>query len=66
MTGDEHWAEADRILTQECCVYDCPRSGCCHEMWLTARAQAHAMLALAASISGMREHRFEAGEGERP
>ena len=47
MTGPEHWREADLILSGDPCEYGCPHSGCAHEMRLIARAQVHALLALA-------------------
>jgi hypothetical protein len=47
MTGPEHWSEADLILSGDPCEYGCPRSGCPHEMRMIARAQVHALLALA-------------------
>ena len=51
MTGPEHWSEADQILSGESCEYGCPHSGCLHEMRLIARAQVHAILALAAATA---------------
>jgi hypothetical protein len=50
MTGPEHWAEADLILTGNAdpCSYGCPHTGCPHEMAMIARAQVHATLAVAA------------------
>jgi hypothetical protein len=52
MTGPEHWAEADLILTGNAdpCSYGCPHTGCPHEMAMIARAQVHATLALAAAV----------------
>ena len=47
MTGPEHWSEADLILSGDPCEYGCPHSGCPHEMRMIARAQVHALLALA-------------------
>ena len=47
MTGPEHWREADLIVTGESCDYGCPHTGCEHEMARLARAQVHALLALA-------------------
>lgn len=47
MTGQQHWEEADLILSGDPCEYGCPHSGCAHEMSLIARAQVHAALALA-------------------
>ena len=53
MTGPEHWAEADLILTGDAdpCSYGCPHTGCPHEMAMIARAQVHATLALAAATA---------------
>lgn len=50
MTPAEHWHEADLILTSDKCDYGCPHTGCEHEMAYLARAQAHALLALAAVV----------------
>jgi hypothetical protein len=50
MTGPEHWAEADLILSGDPCEYGCPHGGCQHEMRMIARAQVHATLALAAVV----------------
>jgi hypothetical protein len=47
MTGPEHWREADLIVTGDPCSYGCPHTGCEHEMAQLARAQVHALLALA-------------------
>ena len=47
MTGPQHWEEADLILSGDPCEYGCPHSGCAHEMRQIARAQVHALLALA-------------------
>lgn len=51
MTGPEHWAEADLILSGDPCEYGCPHGGCQHEMRMIARAQVHAALALAAATA---------------
>jgi hypothetical protein len=51
MTGPEHWAEADLILSGDPCEYGCPHAGCPHEMRMIARAQVHATLALAAATA---------------
>ena len=53
MTGPEHWAEANLILTGDSdpCSYGCPHNGCQHEMAMIARAQVHATLALAAATA---------------
>jgi hypothetical protein len=58
MTGPQHWAEADLIVTGERCDYGCPHAGCEHEMAYLARAQVHATLALA--------HAYVAGAVMRP
>jgi hypothetical protein len=50
MTGPEHWAEADLILSGDPCEYGCPHGGCQHEMRMIARAQVHATLALTAAV----------------
>jgi hypothetical protein len=50
MTGPEHWAEADRIVTGPCCDYGCPLTGCEHEMAYLGRAAVHALLALATAV----------------
>jgi len=47
MTGPEHWEEADLILSSDPCEYGCPHGGCQHEMRMIARAQVHALLAVA-------------------
>ena len=47
MTGPQHWEEASLIVTGEGCDYACPHTGCAHEMARLARAQVHALLALA-------------------
>jgi hypothetical protein len=53
MTGPEHFAEAERIVLGERCDYGCPHGGCAHEMAYLARAQVHALLALAeAHVAG--------------
>jgi hypothetical protein len=66
MTGPEHWSEADLILTGERCEYGCPHSGCEHEMSLIARAQVHAILALAAAtVAGSRMNPLDRDEWER-
>ena len=51
MTGPEHWAEADLILSGDPCEYGCPHGGCQHEMRMIARAQVHVTLALAAATA---------------
>jgi hypothetical protein len=51
MTGPQHWEEADLIVTGERCDYGCPHAGCEHEMSYLARAQVHAILALAAALA---------------
>jgi hypothetical protein len=51
MTGPEHWAEADLILSGDPCEYGCPHGGCQHEMRMIARAQVHATLAVAAATA---------------
>ena len=51
MTGPEHWSEAELLLSQDPCEYGCPHSGCPHERRLIARAQVHAILALAAATA---------------
>jgi hypothetical protein len=53
MTPAEHWEEAEAILTGERCDYGCPHVGCAHEMSYLARAQVHAILALAAGPLGI-------------
>jgi hypothetical protein len=50
MTGPEHWAEADLILSSDPCDYGCPHTGCAHEAAHLARAQVHATLALAEAV----------------
>ncbi len=50
MTGPEHWAEADLILSGDPCDYGCPHTGCAHEAAYLARAQVHALLALTAAV----------------
>ena len=52
MTGPDHFAEADAIVTGDKCDYGCPHAGCSHEMAYLARAQVHATLALAAALTG--------------
>jgi hypothetical protein len=51
VTGPQHWDEADLIVTGERCDYGCPHAGCGHEMAYLARAQVHAILALAAALA---------------
>jgi hypothetical protein len=58
VNGPQHWEEAGHILTDDPCEYGCPHSGCPHEMRLIARAQVHALLALAEA--------FVAGATMRP
>lgn len=53
MTPAEHWEEADVILSGDPCEYGCPHSGCQHELRMIARAQVHAVLALAAGPLGL-------------
>lgn len=53
MTGPEHVAEADLLLTGDdaaSCEYGCPHSGCPHVMAHIARAQAHATVAVAVAL----------------
>jgi hypothetical protein len=60
MTGQEHAAEADRILTGPRCDYGCPLAGCEHEMAYLGRAQVHALLALVSAVlSGCPGHPSE-------
>jgi hypothetical protein len=53
MTPGEHWREADLIMSGDPCEYGCPHSGCQDEMRMIARAQVHAVLALAAGPLGI-------------
>jgi hypothetical protein len=53
VTGPEHWLEADRILSGLRCDFGCPFSGCEHEMAYLGRAEAHALLAIAAAVAGV-------------
>lgn len=50
MNGPENYHEADLILASDRCGYDCPHTGCEHEMRSIALAQAHGLLALAAAV----------------
>ena len=67
MNGPQHWHEADLILTGDAdpCSYGCPHTGCPHEMAMIARAQVHAVLALAAAtaLGGVTP---DAAAGQRP
>jgi hypothetical protein len=77
VNGPEHWREADLILSGDPCEYGCPHGGCPHEMRMIARAQVHALLAVAEAFVAnvvMRPEerdawdratgRLEAGEGQ--
>jgi hypothetical protein len=64
MTGPQHWEEADLIVTGERCDYGCPHAGCEHEMSYLARAQVHAILALAAALACARLGEMPAQDAE--
>jgi hypothetical protein len=61
MTGPEHWAEANLILTGDAdpCSYGCPHTGCPHEMSMLARAIGHGLLALSAAVIATGAHRLQ-------
>jgi hypothetical protein len=66
VTGPEHWREAELIITGDPCSYGCPHAGCEHEMAYLARAQVHALLALAeAHVAGAVMRPEDRDEGDR-
>ena len=48
-TPAEHYREASLLLTEDMCSYQCPHTGCAHELASLLRANAHAALATASA-----------------